>query len=149
MIQLIVYTGFYWAVKVMESLLVVNSATACALPSTWISTLRGLGVGAKRQGRAQTADTHNLWLWWVSCLLKNQTVPWRGNGAHLWHAAVNKASGKVRREGWVCLGAHSNSFSKTLRVGWGGAWRWRRATGRRTHIGGGWTVNDGSLRWAT
>lgn len=38
MIQLIVYTGFYWAVKVMEELLVVTALS----PSPWISTLRGL-----------------------------------------------------------------------------------------------------------
>lgn len=94
MIQLIVYTGFYWAVKVMESLLVVNSATACALPSPWISTLWGFGAGAKRQGWAQTADAHNLWPWWVSCSLKNHTVPHWGSVPNCGLPLVIKLRGK-------------------------------------------------------
>lgn len=96
MIQLIVYTGFYWAVKVMESLLVVNSATACALPLPWISTLRGLGAGAKRQGWAQTADAHNLWPWWVSCSLKNHTVPRWGSVPNCGVPLLIKLRGKER-----------------------------------------------------
>lgn len=50
MIQLIVYTGFYWAVKVMESLLVVNSTTACSLACPESALCRASESG--RNGRA-------------------------------------------------------------------------------------------------
>lgn len=102
MIQLIVYTGFYWVVKVMESLLVVNSAAACALPSPWISTLWGLGARAKWQGWAQTADAHNLWPWWVSCSLKNHTAPHQGSGPNCGVPLLIKPKER-REEGFQCL----------------------------------------------
>lgn len=125
MIQLIVYTGFYWAVKVMESLLVVNSATACALPSTWISTLWGLGAGAKRQGWAQTADAHNLWPWWVSCSLKNHTVPCWGSVPNCGVPLLIKLWGKKGKRLYVPPCWHPLKFFLTNIEGGLGRWRWK------------------------
>lgn len=139
MIQLIVYTGFYWAVKVMESLLVVNSATACALPSPWISTLQGLGVGAKRQGWAQTADAHNLWPWWVSCSLKTHTVPRWGSVPNCGMPLLIKLQAKKgeRLDVPPCWWPIRSFWHTLIGVG-----RWRSLIGGRTGTGRGITMTD-------
>lgn len=133
MIQLIVYTGFYWAVKVMESLLVVNSTTACALPSPWISTLWGFGARVKRQGWAQTADAHNLWPSWVSCSLKNHTVPRWGSVPNRGVPLVIKLWGKKGERLWVSTCRQQLWFFLTNIEG---------LMGERTCTDGGETVTD-------
>lgn len=129
MIQLIVYTGFYWAVNVMERLLVVNSATACALPSPWISTLSSLRAGAKQQDWAQTADAQNVWLWWVSCSLKKTPSFLLGIIARLWSATVNIALGE---EGGKAVCVPMLALTQIL---FDRLWDW---AGEEAARGGGW-----------
>lgn len=150
MIQLIVYTGFYWAVKVMESLLVVNSATACALPSSWISTLRGLGVGGETAGLGADCWCSQFTAVMSFLLPEKPHSASPGISAQLWCATVNKASGKERGEGkagpYLHVGAHSNSFWQMLKVDWGV--EWRSMMGGKTDAGGGETVTDITLKLA-
>lgn len=96
MIQLIVYTGFYWAVKVMESLLVVNSATACALPLPWISTLRGPRSRGETAGLGADCWCSQFMAVMSFLLPEKPHSASLGISAQLWRATVNKASGKGR-----------------------------------------------------
>lgn len=146
MIQLIVYTGFYWAVRVMESLLVVNSATACALPSPWISILWGFRTGAKRQGWAQTADAHNLWLRWVSCSLKNHTVPRWGSVPNCGVLLVIKLRGKKEERLYVPPCRRPLKFFLTDIEG--GLRRGMEEVEECDGRGWGKTVTHVTLRWA-
>ena len=147
MIQLIVYTGFYWAVKVMESLLVLNSATACALPLPWISTLCGFRARAKRQGWAQTADAHNLLPWWVSCSLKNHTVPRWGSVPNCGLPLVIKLRGKKGERLYVAPCRRPLQFFLTDTEGGIGR-GWKSVMWGRKDRGGSETVTDTTLRIA-
>lgn len=90
MTQLIVYTGFYWAVKVMENLLVVT-ALRCAF------ALNQHFKGASELGRndgAQTADAHNSRPRRGSCSPGKARCVLLGISYHLRHASGNNATGE-------------------------------------------------------
>lgn len=146
MIQLIVYTGFYWAVKVMESLLVVNSATACALPSPWISTLRGLRSRGESAGPGADCWCSQFMAVMSFLLPEKPHSASLGISAQSRRATGNKASGRRKGKGCAYLraGTHSNSFWHTLRWSRGGGWR--SLMGGRTGGGGGESVTDITLR---
>lgn len=136
MIQLIVYTGFYWAVKVMESLLLVNSTTALRSSSALSQHFAGPRSPGGSAGPPQTADAHNLWPWWVSCFLKNHAVPRRGSVPNCGVPLLIKLQGKK--------GRRTSMFTPTQiifdwhRRAWG---RWRSMMGGQVQVDGE-TIDD-------
>lgn len=116
MTQLIVYTGFYWAVKVMENLLVVTPL-CCAF------TLHQHFKGASELGRngvAQTAEAHNSWPRRRSCSLGKAGCVLLGISYHLRHASANNAPGE---EGGKALHTFCKRPSRVcfeLLCGWAG-----------------------------
>lgn len=138
MIQLIVYTGLYWAVSVMERLLVVNSATACAPPSHWISTL----PGPRSWGETARPGT-DCWCFkfmaTMSFLLPENTHSLAGDHCPI---VVCHRSGRAHPP----AGAHRSSLWPTLRLGRGGGRSRWRMMGRRTATGGE-TMTDMTLLW--
>lgn len=115
MIQLIVYTGFYWAVKVMESPLVVNPTTNCTLPWPWISTLWGF--------RAETAGLGlDCWCLQFMTMVSFPLAEKPCSTLLEISAQLRHATGQAVH---TFMEAYMQIlFAHALLVVWGGGWSW-------------------------